>query len=86
MEKYIYLIVGTILGIAISMYVYGVKKERFAKRLKNDQENYSTKKLDDALEKAVDDMQLKMRLLNRKLTEEEKNDIIFGRIDEEKKM
>lgn len=84
MEKYIYLIVGTILGIAISLYVYGVKREHYAKRLKNDQENYSTKKLDDALEKAVHDMQLKMKLLNRKLTEEEKNNIIFGRIEEEK--
>lgn len=85
MEKYIYLIVGTIFGIAISLYVYGVKREYYAKRLKRDQENYSTKKLDDALEKAVHDMQLKMKLLNRKLTEEEKNNIIFGRIEEEKK-
>lgn len=84
MEKYVYLIVGTIFGIAISLYVYGVKREHYAKRLKNDQENYSTKKLDDALEKAVHDMQLKMKLLNRKLTEEEKNNIIFGRIEEEK--
>ena len=54
------------------------------KRLKSDQENYSTQKLDSALEKAVHDMQLKMRLLNRKLTEDEKNEIIFGRINEEK--
>ena len=85
MEKYIYLIVGTILGIAISLYVCGVKREKYAKRLKDDQERYSTKKLDDALEKAVHDMQLKMRLLNRKLTEDEKNEIIFGHIKEENK-
>lgn len=84
MEKYIYLLVGTVLGIAISLYVYGIKRERMVKRLKNDQENYSTQKLDSALEKAVHDMQLKMRLLNRKLTEDEKNEIIFGRINEEK--
>lgn len=84
MEKYIYLLVGTVLGIAISLYVYGIKKERMVKRLKSDQENYSTQKLDSALEKAVHDMQLKMRLLNRKLTEDEKNEIIFGRINEEK--
>ena len=78
MEKYIFMLVGIVLGIAISLYIYGEKKERYAKRVKNDQEYYSTKKLDQALEKAVTEMQLKMKELNRKLTEDEKNDIIFG--------
>lgn len=78
MEKYMFMLVGVILGVAISMYVYGEKKERYAKRIKSDREYFSTKRLDDALDKAVKKMQLEMRALGRKLTEEEKNEIIFG--------
>ena len=77
MEKYIFMGVGVLFGIAISLYIYAIKKERETNRIKNDQEFYSTQKLNDALESAVKEMQMKMRQLNRKLTEEEKNDIIF---------
>lgn len=77
MEKYIFMGVGVLFGIAISLYIYAIKKEREANQIKNDQEFYSTQKLNDALESAVKEMQIKMRQLNRKLTEDEKNDIIF---------
>lgn len=82
MEKYIFMILGIILGIAIALYVYGVKKEHYAKKVKNDQDYFSTKRLDDALEKAVQEMQSQMKYLGRKLTEDEKNVIIFGYLKE----
>lgn len=82
MEKYIFMVVGVIFGIAISLYLYAIKKERDFKRIKNDQEFYSTQMLNEALEKAVKEMQLKMRQLNRKLTEDEKNNIIFEYLNE----
>lgn len=85
MEKYMFMGLGVILGIAISLYVYGVKRERYAKRLKNDQEYFSTQMLDEALEKSVQEMQSKMKELGRKLTEEEKNNIIFGYLNETQK-
>jgi len=78
MEKYMFMILGVILGVAISLYVYGEKRERYAKRIKSDREYFSTKKLDEALDKAVKRMQLEMKALGRKLTEDEKNEIIFG--------
>lgn len=82
MEKYIFLLLGVILGVAISLYVYAIKKERMFKRIKSDQANYSTKELDIALEKAIQQMQRKMTMVGRALTEEEKNEIIFGCIKE----
>ncbi|MBQ3408981.1 MAG: hypothetical protein IJH12_07260 [Clostridia bacterium] len=78
MEKYLFMFLGVILGVAISLYIYGEKRERYAKRIKSDREYFSTKRLDEALDKAVKRMQLEMKALGRKLTEEEKNEIIFG--------
>lgn len=77
MEKYIFLVLGMVLGVAISLYVYAIKKERIFKRIKKDQDNFSTAKLDSALEKAVQQMQRQMNVVGRKLTEDEKNEIIF---------
>lgn len=68
MEKYIFFVLGMVLGVAISLYVYSIKK---------DQDNFSTAKLDSALEKAVQQMQRQMNVVGRKLTEDEKNEIIF---------
>ena len=65
MEKYIFMLLGTILGVAISLYVYAIKKERVIKKIKIDQEYYSTQKLDLALDKAVKDMQLEMKAERR---------------------
>lgn len=78
MEKYMFMLLGVILGVAISLYIYGEKRERYARRIKSDREYFSTKRLDEALDKAVKRMQLEMKALGRKLTEEEKNEIIFG--------
>ena len=72
-----FLLLGAILGIAVSLYI-----QFYNKRMENDRENFSTKKLDDALEKAVKRMQLEMKVAGRKLTEEEKNAIIFGFLEE----
>lgn len=83
MEKYIFMILGIVFGIAISLYIYAIKKEQFTKRIKSDQENFSTEKLDKALEKAVDKMQYKMKQQGRSLSEDEKNEIIFGCLNEE---
>ena len=82
MEKYMFLLLGAILGIAVSLYIYAKRMEFYNKRMENDRENFSTKKLDDALEKAVKRMQLEMKVAGRKLTEEEKNAIIFGFLEE----
>ena len=34
MEKYLFMLLGVILGVAISLYVYGEKRERYARRIK----------------------------------------------------
>ena len=78
MEKYIFMILGIILGIAITLYIYAVQKEIYAKRIKSDQDIFSTQRLDKALEKAVQEMQSEMKYLGRTLTEDEKNKIILG--------
>ena len=83
MEKYIFMALGMVLGIAISLYIYAIKREHYAKRIKSDQEHFSTQKLDRALEKAVDKMKAKMKQQGRVLSEEEKNEIIFGCLNEE---
>lgn len=83
MEKYIFMILGIILGIAISLFYYGDRKEKTIKKLNEEQKLFSTKKLDIALEKAVDEMQEKMKIWNRALTEEEKNRIIFSYLNKE---
>ena len=77
MEKYIFFVLGMVLGVAISLYVYSIIKERVFKRIAKDQDNFSTAKLDSALEKAVQQMQRQMNVVGRKLTEDEKNEIIF---------
>ena len=82
MEKYYFMLLGIIFGIGISLYIYSVKREREVRRMKNDREFFSTKRLDEALDKAVKTMQLEMKSQGRKLTEEEKNKIIFGFLKE----
>ncbi len=85
MEKYMFMILGIVLGIGIALYVYAVKRERYAKLIANDRECFSTKKLDMALDNAVRRMQLEMKALGRKLTEEEKNEIIFSFLEQSKR-
>ena len=40
MEKYIFFVLGMVLGVAISLYVYSIKKERVFKMIKKDQDNF----------------------------------------------
>ena len=82
MEKYIFMVLGVVLGIGISLYIYAIEKERYIKRIKNDQAHFSTERLDKALEEAVNKMQEKMKQQGRALSEDEKNKIIFECLNE----
>lgn len=77
MNEYHYLILGVILGIAISLYVFASREEKINKEIRLNQKLFSTKKLNVALERAVELMQMQIRSLNRELTEEEKDKIIY---------
>ena len=77
MSEYHYLILGVILGIGISLYVFASREERINKEIRLNQKLFSTKKLNGALERAVELMQMQIRALNRELTEDEKDKIIY---------
>lgn len=77
MSTHHYFILGMILGIAISLYIFGSREEKIQKEIKINQRLFSTKKLNNALEKAVNLMQSQIKSLNRELTEEEKDNIIY---------
>ena len=72
-----YLILGVILGVAISLYVFASREEKIQKEIVINQKLFSTKKLNNALERAVELMQMQIKSLNRELTEEEKDKIIY---------
>lgn len=76
MNQYIYLILGTLLGLGIVVYIWIDREEKIEKRIKSNQKIYSTKKLDEAMKIIVEKIDKKMKKLNRELTEEEKNEII----------
>jgi len=75
-EKYIYLILGLILGLTIAMYLYISREEKIENKIRNNQKIYSTKKLDITMEKVVSKINIKIKEAKRELTEEEKNEII----------
>ena len=77
MSDYHYLILGVILGIGISLYVFASREEKINKEIRLNQKLFSTKKLNIALERAVELMQMQIRTLNRELTEDEKDKIIY---------
>lgn len=77
MEKYIYLILGVILGIAIEMYYMAKREEKIEKTIKSNQKTYSTEKLDITMESVVEKIDLKISEVKRELTEDEKNEIII---------
>lgn len=77
MEIYTYFVLGIILGLAIGVYYIADREEKIQKEIELQQRIFSTKKLDTALEKAVDIMKSRIQNLNRELTEEEKDKIIY---------
>lgn len=77
MAEYQYFILGIILGIGIALYVFANREEKIEKEIKMNQRLFSSKKLDKSLEKAVGLMKLQIKSLNRELTEEEKDNIIY---------
>lgn len=77
MEKYIYLIVGIVLGGLIVLYYYLDREERITKTILSNQKVYSTKKLNAAMQTVVDRIRIKKNEVKRDLTEEEKDDIVI---------
>jgi hypothetical protein len=72
-----YFILGAIFGIAVALYVFVSREERIEKNIYLNKRMFSSKHLDKSLEKAVNLMKLQIRSLNRELTEEEKDKIIY---------
>lgn len=77
MGIYTYFFLGIVLGLAIGVYFFVDREEKIQKEIAIQQKIFSTKKLDAALDKAVDIMKSRISALNRELTEEEKDKIIY---------
>lgn len=77
MDIYAYFVLGIILGLAIAVYFFADREEKIQREIEIQQKIFSTKKLDTALDKAVDIMKSRIKSLNRELTEEEKDKIIY---------
>ncbi len=77
MGIYTYFILGIVLGLAIGVYYIADREEKIQREIQIQQQIFSTKKLDTALDKAVDIMKSRIKCLNRELTEEEKDKIIY---------
>jgi len=76
-EKYIYLILGVILGLSIAMYLYISREEKIEKSINNNKKIYSTEKLDVTMKRVVEKINIRIKEDKRELTEDEKNDIII---------
>ncbi len=77
MEIYAYFVLGIVLGLSIAVYIFVDREEKIQREIELQQRIFSTKKLDSALDKAVKIMQSRIASLNRELTEEEKDNIIY---------
>ena len=76
MEKYYWLILGTILGLSIAVYFFVSREERREETIEVTIKVFSTKQLDNTMKLVVDRIKLKITKVERELTEEEKNEII----------
>lgn len=76
-DQYIYLGLGIVLGIAISIYFFASREEKIETKIKSNQKTYSTEKLDITMEKVVEKIDSTIKRKKRNLTEEEKNEIII---------
>lgn len=77
MNIYVYFILGIILGISLATYFYINREEKIERFIESNKRLYSTKKLDRALENAVNLITDDIKEKKRELTEDEKNNIIF---------
>lgn len=77
MNIYVYFILGIVLGLALATYIYMAREEKIEKVIESNKRIFSTKKLDLALENAVDLISNTIKEEKRELTEEEKDNIIF---------
>ena len=76
-DQYIYLGLGIVLGISISIYFFASREEKIETKIKSNQKTYSTEKLDITMEKVVEKIDNTIKRKKRDLTEEEKNEIII---------
>lgn len=76
MEKYYWLILGTILGLSIAVYFFVSREERREETIEVTRKVFSTEQLDNTMKLVVDRIKLKITKVERELTEEEKNEII----------
>ena len=76
LDKYAYLVLGVILGAAIVVYWWISREQRIEREIQANQEVFSTSKLDTTMQEIVDKIKVQMSFLKRKLTEDEKNEII----------
>jgi hypothetical protein len=81
-----YFILGIILGVGISLYVYVTREEKIEEQITLNRRLFSSKRLDTSLEKAVGLMKNQIKSLNRELTEEEKDNIIYRCYVEEREI
>ena len=75
-DKYVYLILGVILGAAMIIYWWANREEKIESEIKMNRKVFSTPKLEITMETIVDKIKLKISEVKRELTEEEKNEII----------
>ena len=76
MDKYTYLFLGVLLGLAIAIYFIANREEKIVNEIKINQRKFSTKKLDIAMENVVRRISSTAKELKRELTEDEKDKII----------
>lgn len=76
MNQYTYFALGILLGIGLTVFYFMNREEKIEKQIELDQKIYSTNKLDTTMESVVENINKKTKELKRKLTEEEKNEII----------
>ena len=75
-DKYIYLVLGILLGLGLAIYYFMSREEKIEKKIIINQKVYSTEKLDATMKKVVDKINIGIKEMKRELTEEEKNEII----------
>ena len=76
-DQYVYLGLGIVLGIAISIYFFASREEKIETKIKSNQKTYSTEKLDITMQKVVEKIDSTITRKKRDLTEDEKNEIIM---------